>query len=318
MAEFPELQGLDNSDCVQTDPVRVDPIIVSAPYGSVDDAFIEQEPLLGAEEDPEAWDAFQSLFQDGPGSLGASVLGYGEDFEQVVWNSWKIRASAAKGNTALYLSGAKERIVALATEAFELLQDIREIYEAFEGDQIALPLKNGLAMSFPLSTPDDEVANSIDWEAAGLWKSQRGSARREIREAYYKAGKLLWCAIYGGNQSLVWRENKAIFEETQSQLEFAPEGPAFPEMTLGPKPTSTTSPGITLVPKPALPGFEEESEQPGRGRPGRGRQPGDPNVGDSVEAVTKTAVVTAGIGSILVSVAFLGIAGYGLYRLVKD
>lgn len=315
MAEFPELQGLDNSDCVQTNPVRVDPIIVSAAYGSVDDAFVEQEPLLGADADPEAWDAFHTLFQDGTDSLGASVLGYQDGFEHEVWTSWKIQASAAKNNTALYLPGAKARIVALATEAFEILIDISEIYELFESDQKSLPLKNGLAMPFPLSTSEEEVADHIDLEASGLWESSRTGARRDIREAYYKVGKLLWCALYGRNQSVVWRENKAIFDEAQEllegQLEFSPEGGAGPglEMTLGPKPTSPGTPGGTLVPKPDLPGFDE----PGGGRPR------DPDIGgEGFSTATKAKTTAMGLGSILFGVAFVGVAGYGIYRLVRD
>ncbi len=225
-SEYPQLDGMPEG-CTENPPWIFTPITVNVPYMGVDEFVVVQEPLVPNEWPPAQNEMFrgdESYEVDVPGAS----IGYDTQEEHDAWNSFRHQASATKSNTAFYHPDAKEGIVALATRAQDLLLEIPVIYRKYEVEgSVLYPLVGDEEGYFPLSEDDDEVAKQLDLEKAGLWQVSREVDRDRIRDNFHEAIHLLWCALYGKNQSLSFRGNKQIYDES------LPE-PGLPEFQVGP------------------------------------------------------------------------------------
>lgn len=265
MAEFPELNGLEEFACTQTSPIQIDPLEVHAPYQHVDEVHVEQDSLVGMGNE-DAFDSFNILFDSGPGNEDLPI-GYDDGFEQDVWKRWKSLATGAQNNTAFYVDEYEDRIVGLAAEARELLSDIAHTYDRFAND-IGIPVASldGFEQPYPLSVGDDEISETVVPEQRMIVLTQRAAGRRDIREAYYKAGKLLWCALYLGNMSKAWKENRKVYEQLQDLPQFDPTPPesdgGLSLAPVGPQPPPQP-PGFA----PDVPSRPRRPRRPSRDRP---------------------------------------------------
>lgn len=201
--DYEELSGMPQG-CLTTPPWGFDGIEIHAPYQGVDEVVVEQTPLISSDLPQAQWEMFMNeeviLDLDAPNVS----IGYWTDAEKAVFTGLRAEASALKYNIAFYHPDAKESIVALATEAYDLLADIYAVYER---------------LNFTPPSPED---------------------RNAIREAYLKAIYFLWCAEYGKNQSLAWRENKKIFDASHAPSPGLQTGPGAPPPM---KPGRVTVPG---------------------------------------------------------------------------
>lgn len=295
--DYAELQGMPSGCTDESVPWQVEALIVNVPYGGVDDGAIAQEPLISIEWPAEKYDMFAGDDVYDLDTEGG--LGYQSAYEMEVLTSLRAQASATKNNTAFYHPEAKDSIVALAAEAYDLLVENQQIYKKYEGP--AGPVKYKLKKVgdrpagygyFPLSTPDAQVWALIDHDEVGLGMSMRDTDRWNIRENYHKAIYLLWCALYGKNQSLSWRENKRIYTEQHPPSQGpglqagpgapppVPPGGDFPQAWPEPEPEPPT-PGRYVTPggEPPPPGGFNVSpiptEPPGGEEPGYDEFPPD-------------------------------------------
>ncbi len=217
MAEFPELAGLEGSPCTQNSWVRVGPVTVEAPYMGLDDYEGALEGLITIQRDKgPAWDMFRRLSRKESQRVGG--VGWQSEAEYDVWRRWKQLASATKNNTALYHPDAKGAIVQLAGTAFALLQEINAIYEYHEAFQ--WPFKDGTTGAQPLFLTEDAVERGVDMANAvnpSLAMFRRREDRTRIQNAYYRAARDLFCALFGVEQSMTWRENRRAYLEAAAK-----------------------------------------------------------------------------------------------------
>lgn len=279
--DYSELQGMPRG-CTQTTPWVVGSIGVREAYGPIDEAVIQQEPLVSINWPKAQFEMFageERYDRDSPpGELWeGGGIGYASVEEIDALNRFTPTASATKNNVAFYHPDAKDTIVALASEALELLTEIRQTYKEYKsGGSVAYILKaTGELGAISLSVHDMQFNNMVD--QARLWPNalaMRHETRQNIRDAYHKALCLLWCALYGMNQSLAWHENKRIYGEkyggTGPGLAPAPPAPprpppGIPGMKLGlpvPEPIPPTPPAPPALP-PSPPGYPEGDAYPG-------------------------------------------------------
>lgn len=280
-SDYPQLDGMP-AGCTENPPWGVSPIPVVVPYYGVDEFVVMQAPLVNINWPQAQYDMFHG---DDVYDLDAPGVGIGYDTQEEhdAWVSFKSQASATKNNTAFYHPAAKEGIVALASRALDLLQEIPAIYDKYElGGTITYPLKGTKERPaiedavFPLSRDDDEIAISIDRDKAGIWEAMRNADRERIRSNYHEAIHLLWCALYGKNQSLSYRGNKQIYDEEHPPGEgggmILQEGPKAPPPTPPGGDFPPFIPGVDPEPPPEPGGITFEPAGPG---PDVGPQPPD-------------------------------------------
>lgn len=278
-ADYSELQGMPEG-CTTSDPWGYSPIAVVVPYGPVSDFAAEMKPLIdsgwGAHPFMSSEEAY--AIDSPPGAQWSEGgLGYQSSAEIAALNKLSPVASATANNTAFYHPEAKAAIVSLASEAFDLFSEIRAAYKEYEpGGAITYPLKPSGARpvsweAIPLSVPDTQVNQMVDQSMVGLGVVQRGETRQNIRDAYHKAIHLLWCALYGSNQSKSWRENKRIYGQKYGGTgggELAPGPVAPPPVPPGEFPpwivpeTEPIGPGPSGPPTEPLPGVEARPTGP--------------------------------------------------------
>jgi hypothetical protein len=246
--DYEELHGMPQG-CLTTPPWGFDGIEIHAPYQGVDEVTVVQEPLISSGLPQAQFEMFSNeeviLDLDAPGVS----IGYWTDAEEAVFLGLRVEASVLKNNTAFYHPDAKESIVALATEAYDLLADIVATYEAF--DQALYTNKEGDFVAFPLSLNDGYVEGQVQPSPSYPSSMQaRVDARNQIRDNYLKTIYFLWCAEYGKNQSIAWRENKKIFDASHAPSPGLQTGPsAPPPMKPG---RVTTRPGQPPLPPGGL------------------------------------------------------------------
>ncbi len=227
MAEYPELVGLDDSPCV-TDGNMFrfpdEPLIVEGPYEGVNVAAIEQEPFLAL--GPASDIGFLEVL-DNPEVDIVGGVGYESEGEIELLTELKKLSLQMSGASAFAIESARPKIIELTQEAGKEFNAIRNTYNKHAELQLyAYPEPSPFSFAHPLAEPDDTF--EIDEERHGLARFIREKARDEIRQRWRRALMFLWCAQYGLNQSLAYRENKKIFEGKPSEG-FAPTPPGGPE-----------------------------------------------------------------------------------------
>ena len=234
--DYPELQGMPEG-CTVSPPWVIDPLPVAAAYNgyAYPEAVVMLDPLVDIDILTDtAYDLFAGDDNYDLDIPGVSP-GYETPAEMEGWGLMRAHASATKNNTAFYHPDAKEKIVELATEAFDLLHENASIYDSYaEGP-------------FPLGMPDSEVAPQVDPDSLEI--ARREFARQQIRDNYRKAVYLLWCAMYGAAQSRSFHRNRTIFLEEQGTM----DGPIMmpPGEGMDPVPAEPLPP--PLEPMPAQP-----------------------------------------------------------------
>lgn len=222
MAKYPELTGAPKQ-CLDTSPLTVDPIKIRAPYGNTDRAVVEQESLIGIDwehvDGRSAWELFNSLLS---GKDQDAIRGIGWESGAEMMSGERMMALAddiiAKKNT--YVANARPKIVSLAEAAKKELGSISSIYKAW--DDIGWAAKSGGFVRLWLKASNEEIKSQLKDDHGEIWPSQRTDARKKIRKSWDKALHLLWCALYGANQSNVYLQNKKMGSSVGATLAAAP------------------------------------------------------------------------------------------------
>ena len=199
-AEYPALDNMPQG-CTSIPPWTFDAIPVSVPYLGVDEAVVMQEPLVKGDWPTKRAEMFtgDAVYQiDEPGVS----IGYDTEDENRVRLLWKQIAAATRSNTAQYHPGAREGIVALATQAEAALREVPGIYAKYKpGGSVTYPVgERGGGTSqrvHPLSEDDAELAQKVQAPNVGALMMLRAADRARIRDAYHEAIHMLWCALYG-------------------------------------------------------------------------------------------------------------------------
>ena len=276
-SEYPELRDMP-AGCIEVAPWTTSPIGVRGAYGPVDEVVIQQDPLVSIDWPKAQFEMFageQRYDRDSPpGELWeGGGIGYESPEEMAALNYFTPMASATASNVAFYHPDAKDTIVALASEAENLFREIRQAYKEYKpGGSIQYPLKaTGKPGSIPLLVQDMQFNIMVDLSKVHPKSLEwRHETRQNIRDAYHKALHLLWCALYGKNQSLAWRENRKIYGE-----KYGPTGPGLAPTPLpGPRPPPGipwTEIGVTppepipppppVEPPPVPPGYPGEAPE---------------------------------------------------------
>ncbi len=263
---YPELVGMPH-ECLATEPIGVDPLIVRAPYQGVNIAEILQDPLV-TPEDAEAWDLFLS-FWNGVNQDEVHGVGWSSDAERRVRISMQERTEDLLDGE--FHPEAEAQIHALANEVWDLLAQVDDIYR--EWTNRSFPAKDGGILTAGLQFRYEDILYRMTDAAkadAGLWYPIRTVDRDQIRLNYDKAMRLLWCAEYGANQSEAYYANQEIHDQM---------GGGLPTHKVLPLPLPTRP----VLPQNGDSGFDEPEDGPGEGWPPEGQFP-DPLPGDGPEA----------------------------------
>ena len=309
-SDYPELDGMPPG-CTTTNPWHYEAIPVLVPYGPFDAFVVMQEPIV---DGPVIFTQEEYYDVDSPPGVVWAEGGLGYQSEAEVSKLMELRglASATANNTAFYNPAAKAAIVALATEAKERLNEIRDIYRYYEQDKMYRIEATGQSVYLPLSVLDDSVPDPVE-------RTYRQAHRINIRDNYHAALHFLWCALYGKNQSASWRENKRLYDEMYG-------GDDGMGLATGPLPPTTGFPDFEFEPDeeppPPPPGmvFEapgtidpDDEEEPDDDT---GGYPGDDDTDDSSEypdyvppvRKKKKAAGGAGVAIAVIVVAALAFA----------
>lgn len=320
-SDYSELNGMPSA-CTESVPWQIDVVEVRVPYEDVDEVAIYQEPLISVDWPPDQYEMFRgedSYYLDAPGIS----LGYQTPEEMDTLQYLRATAAATRNNTAFYHPEAKEAIVELAGEAWQLFSDNRRMYDEYENDiSYMMPSgRGGLTVRYPLSVQDEDVieaTQSVDGIQA------RKNARDKIRENYLKGLYLLWCAMYGVSASLSFRENRKIYFEREQLPDWAPEededlpgwggdGPG-PPPPVGPRPGRAPGQGPGPLPGHVpgqagpIPGQVPGQEPPDTGYPGE-----DPGAGDGGQTGSSSKK-KGGSGGAIIAAAIVGVVLLGSKR----
>jgi hypothetical protein len=215
MAKYEELKGVPNK-CLNTSPLTIDPIKIRAPYSGIDKAVIEQPGIISVDwpniDGKSAWELFTHFWQ---GKNQDAVRGIGWETGAELDAGQKLLNLAKRviNKKAEYDSKYRAKIVSLTQEAKKRLEFISDRYKYWNG--IGWPAKSGIGTPFvqlSLKYSNDEIQSRLkDPGSHGhIWPAQRDDARKQIRAAWDKALRLLWCAVYMANQSKAYLKNKSM------------------------------------------------------------------------------------------------------------
>lgn len=213
MAKYPELEGVP-SKCLSTSPLTIDPIKVRAPYGNTDKAVIEQSGIISIDwtdvDGKSAWELFTHFWQ---GKNQDKVQGIGWETGAELDTGKKLLklANDLINKKASYIEASRSKIVSLAQEAKKQLNFISDRYKYWDG--IGWPAKKGWGtpfVSLSLKYTNEQIASGLRDDHGHIWPAQRDDARKQIRTAWDKAIRFLWCSLYAANQSKAYLKNKEM------------------------------------------------------------------------------------------------------------
>ncbi len=252
---YPELVGMPY-ECLTTEPIGASPLIVKAPYQGVNLAEIVQDPLVSINDPQAVYDLFVSFWQ-GVDQDEIRGIGWASDPEDYVRVSMQERAEDLLDGE--FHPQAQNDIHSLAYEVEDLLAEIDEIYRYWAVQ--TFQAKDGGILTAGLQFYYEDILYRMTDAAkaeAGIWYAGRTGYRDQIRAAYDKAMRLLWCAEYGANQSAAYYENQAIYEQMG--------GDDLPQMELVPLPIPS---------RPLFPSDGPAFDEPEEGYPGEDEWPPD-------------------------------------------
>lgn len=207
MAKYPELEGAPRK-CLNTSPMTIDPLKIRAPFGSIDNAEVNQRGIVDIDwskvDGVSPWDLFNSLWQ-GKNQDANKGIGWQSGAELKVLDKLKNLANNIIDKKDKYESKSRNKIVNLAKAAKAQLKLIGDRYQAW--DNKAYEGKSGI-VRLSLRWTEGEIKSWLKRDEGHIWPAQRQSDRREIRTAWDKALRFLWCAVYAANQSKAYLENK--------------------------------------------------------------------------------------------------------------
>lgn len=211
MAKYPELKGAP-SKCLSTSPMSIDALKIRAPYGKTDKAVIEQAGIVSVSwpqvDGRSAWDVFNGFWQ-GKDQDDDKGVGWQSGAEMMTLDKMGALGESLVNKNAKYEAKARPKIVSLANAALAQLNFIASEYKRWDG--IAFPGKQGYAQFQPLSLfrTESEI-RSMTGNKEQIWAAQRIDSRRKIQQAWDKALRFLWCAVYAANQSKAYLKNQEL------------------------------------------------------------------------------------------------------------
>ncbi len=215
MAKYPELEGAP-SKCLNTSPMTIDALKIRAPFGKVDKAEILQPAIVSTDwaavDGVSAWDLFTKFWQkksQDPGGVGWQL---GAELKAL--SKLLKLANNLIDKKDRYEDNSRAKIVSLAQAAKAQLNFIANQYAIWDGKGFPGKSPYGI-QSLSLYRTENEIKARLDpdYEAGAIWPSQRRDARKQIRKAWDKALRFLWCAVYAANQSKAYLKNKEEWDK---------------------------------------------------------------------------------------------------------
>lgn len=262
MAKYPELKGAP-SKCLSTSPMTMDALKIRAPYGKTDKAEIEQRAIVdmgwGLTDRVSPWELFddfwrgknQNVKKGRPEKLSYGV-GWETDAELMVLNKMKALGKSLVNKNAKYEPQARPKIISLTDAALKQLNFISNVYKHW--DDIGWAAKVGGFVKLTLRSSNEDIQANLKDDHGQIWPAQRTDAREQIRKAWDKALRFLWCAVYAANQSKAYLKNQEL---------------AMQGVVLKASPTQVNIKGVKAIPAVSVkkvtlvPTTEEPEFQPG-------------------------------------------------------